>query len=61
MNVRKMKQSIEIPVLIESSTPEYNIPLNSEVIDFFKFSPEITVTSVIAFVVRLLTIIVYLN
>lgn len=42
VKVRKVEQNIQIPVLMESNTPEYSIQLNSEGYSFSKLTPRIT-------------------
>lgn len=43
IKVRKVEQSIQISVLMESNTPEYSIQLNSEGYSFSKLTLEINV------------------
>lgn len=42
VKVGKVEQDIQIPVLMESNTPEYSIQLNSEGYSFSKLTPRIT-------------------
>lgn len=42
VKVRKVEQNIQIPVVMESNTPEYSIQLNSQGYSFSKLTPRIT-------------------